>query len=69
MSDLHVETYTKPENSQWLVFLHGFGGSTKMWNRQIEPFRGHYNLCVIDLPGHGQSSAGIRGKHIKRAKG
>ena len=50
----------------WLVFLHGFGGSTKMWKKQVDHFKERYNLCFIDLPGHGRSSAGIRGKHIHK---
>ena len=68
MSELYVEKYIKDENHPWLVFLHGFGGSTKMWKRQIDPFKENYNLCVIDLPGHGLSTEGIRYKHIHKVE-
>ena len=66
MSDLHVEKYIKDEKSPWLVFLHGFGGSIKMWKRQVDQFKKNYNLLFIDLPGHGQSCDGIKDKHIKQ---
>ena len=42
----------KTEN---LVFIHGFGGSTKTWKRQIQFFSKRFNLLLIDLPGHGES--------------
>ena len=66
MSELYVEKYVKDENSPWLVFLHGFGGSINMWKRQVDQFKEKYNLIFIDLPGHGRSSDGIKNKHIKR---
>ncbi|MBQ8626373.1 MAG: alpha/beta hydrolase [Agathobacter sp.] len=46
----------KPE---WVVFVHGIGGSTKTWNRQIEAFSEKYNLLLLDLPGHGSNSSKI----------
>ena len=66
MSQLYVEKYVKDEKCDWLVFLHGFGGSTKMWKRQIETFKNKYNLLVLDLPGHGKSVEGIAHKGIKK---
>ena len=66
MSELYVEKYIKDEKTPWLVFLHGFGGSTKMWKRQIDQFKEKYNLCIIDLPGHGKSTDGICHKHFKK---
>ena len=56
---LYAETYIKDETSSWLVFLHGFGGSSKMWKKQLDSFREHYNLLLLDLPGHGKSRTGI----------
>ena len=66
MAELYVEKYVKDESRPWLVFLHGFGGSTKMWKRQIDHFKENYNLCVIDLPGHGRSADGIKHQHIHK---
>ena len=66
MSQLYAEEFFKDENSEWIVFLHGFGGNSKMWSRQIRYFKEKYNLLVVDLPGHGKSTMGIAGKHIKK---
>ncbi len=53
---LHFETHQKKSNSEWLVLVHGAGGSTRTWKRQTEPLGEAYNLLVIDLPGHGQNA-------------
>ena len=66
MEQLYVEKYFKDENSKWIVFLHGFGGNTGMWFRQIRFFKDKFNLLLIDFPGHGQSDSGIAGKGIRR---
>lgn len=39
----------------WLVFVHGAGGSIRTWKYQIEAFRPHYRLLLIDLRDHGYS--------------
>lgn len=66
MDRLHVEKYITENSDKWLVFLHGFGGNTKMWNRQIRFFKDRYNLLVVDLPGHGLSKPGIAHKGVKK---
>lgn len=38
---------------EWVVFIHGLGGSTKTWKKQIDSFSQRYNLLLLDLPGHG----------------
>ena len=59
MQTLYAETYIRDGASPWLVFLHGFGGSTNMWRKQLVFFRQHYNLLLLDLPGHGRSREGV----------
>lgn len=49
-----IHRSTNPEAS-WLLFIHGAGGSTRTWRKQIEPCQKEYHLLVIDMPGHGQS--------------
>ena len=39
----------------WLVFVHGAGGSIRTWKYQIDAFRPHYRLLLIDLRDHGYS--------------
>ena len=41
---------------EWVVFIHGIGGSTKTWKKQIDSFSKNYNLLLLDLPGHGQNA-------------
>lgn len=52
---LNYETYLKSENSDWVVFLHGAGGSIKTWKYQIEDFKAYFNLLLLDLRDHGKS--------------
>lgn len=51
---LYYEVYDNHQ-SKWVVFLHGFGGSTLTWKMQLKAFS-DYNLLLIDLPGHGYST-------------
>ena len=42
--------------NEWVVFVHGIGGSTRTWKKQIDDFSRQYNLLLLDLPGHGLNS-------------
>ena len=44
------------QKEEWVVFIHGIGGSTKTWKKQIDAFSEDYNLLLLDLPGHGLNS-------------
>lgn len=55
MKTLSYEQYTKPEHTQWIVFIHGAGGSSKTFGRQVAAFRKHFNLLLPDLQDHGNS--------------
>src|SRR5690606_31799833 len=39
----------------WVIFIHGAGGSSAVWYKQLKDFRKEYNLLLIDLRGHGKS--------------
>ena len=41
-----------------LVFIHGFGGSSRWWGAQKKFFEKDYHVMTVDLPGHGQSPWG-----------
>lgn len=41
--------------SEWVVFLHGIGGSRRTFKYQTEDFSRCYNLLLFDLHGHGES--------------
>lgn len=38
-----------------MLFIHGFGVSSRLWVSQVEHFESGYKVITIDLPGHGQS--------------
>lgn len=52
---LYYKTYHHSENADWVVFVHGAGGSSTIWFRQIQAFRQEYNVLLVDLRGHGGS--------------
>lgn len=50
------------DKEEWVVFIHGIGGSTKTWKKQIDIFSEKFNLLLLDLPGHGDNSDNIINK-------
>ena len=55
MDTLSYEIYTQPQHKEWIVFVHGAGGSSKTFYRQVAAFRKHFNLLLPDLRDHGNS--------------
>ena len=52
---LHYKTHILSPRHDWVVFLHGLGGNSNIWYKQVAEFEKHYNLLFIDLRGHGKS--------------
>ena len=52
---LKYKIYKKSIDAQWVTFIHGAGGSSKVWFKQIKAFTANYNVLLIDLRGHGES--------------
>lgn len=52
---LYHEIHYHSNNAEWLLLIHGAGGSTRTWKRQIDDLGSQYNLLLIDLPGHGEN--------------
>lgn len=44
-----AEVYRKDDSAEWIVLVHGFGGSARTWKKQIEFFSKHYNLLVPEM--------------------
>lgn len=55
---LHYKTYELGADVPWVTFVHGAGGSSSTWFKQIRAFRKEYNILLVDLRGHGQSARG-----------
>ena len=52
---LHYSTYTNSKSKPWVTFVHGAGGSSSIWFKQIKEFSKHFNVLMVDLRGHGKS--------------
>jgi len=52
---LYYKKYHLSDDAEWVVFVHGAGGSSSIWFRQIKEYREHFNVLLIDLRGHGGS--------------
>lgn len=58
---LHHTIYRHDDPSaDWVVFLHGAGGSSATWFKQVRFFKPHFNLLLIDLRDHGKSKDPLR---------
>ena len=45
----------KNKDADWITFVHGAGGSSTIWFRQIKYFSKKYNLLLLYLRGNGKS--------------
>ena len=51
-------SYLEKGSGQPLILLHGNGGSSKYFKKQIDYFSGDYRVIAIDTRGHGKSPRG-----------
>lgn len=58
---INYTIYKKSEDAEWVTFVHGAGGSSTIWFKQVKSFRSKFNVLLIDLRGHGNS----RGNTVK----
>tara|TARA_R110002096_G_scaffold169779_3_gene341525 strand:- start:36882 stop:37652 length:771 start_codon:yes stop_codon:yes gene_type:complete len=52
---LYYRLYKHKTSQEYVTFIHGAGGSSSIWFKQIRAFKEKYNLVLIDLRGHGKS--------------
>ena len=52
---LSYSVFTNQTTTKWVTFVHGAGGSSSIWFRQIRAFKEEYNVLLVDLRGHGNS--------------
>jgi pimeloyl-ACP methyl ester carboxylesterase len=57
---INYTIYKNENSSQWVTFVHGAGGSSSIWFRQIRDFKKHYNILLLDLRGHGNSKPTLK---------
>ncbi len=52
---LYTKSYINSPESDWVVFVHGAGGSSSIWFQQIKAYSEEFNVLLVDLRGHGKS--------------
>ncbi|EON75289.1 Beta-ketoadipate enol-lactone hydrolase, putative [Lunatimonas lonarensis] len=52
---LHYTTFRHSHSKEWVTFIHGAGGSSAIWYKQLRDFSKEYNVLLVDLRGHGRS--------------
>ncbi len=57
---LDYTTYIHKEATTWVTFVHGAGGSSSIWYKQVREFRKHFNVLLLDLRGHGNSKPSLK---------
>lgn len=55
-TELYYEIHGK-RGTSWLVLSHSLACSTRMWDPQVEAFKGSHCILNYDMRGHGQSAA------------
>lgn len=53
---LKFKHFIKSDDAEWITFIHGAGGSSTIWHKQVKVLKEHFNLLLIDLRGHGMSN-------------
>ncbi len=54
---LSYSVHQNENSNKWVTFIHGAGGSSSIWFRQIRAFKDEFNVLLIDLRGHGDSKS------------
>jgi pimeloyl-ACP methyl ester carboxylesterase len=57
---INYTVYENKKSNQWVTFVHGAGGSSSIWFKQIRDFKNHYNVLLLDLRGHGESKTTLK---------
>lgn len=57
---LNYTTYLHSDSSVWVTFVHGAGGSSSIWFKQVREFRKQFNVLLLDLRGHGKSKPALK---------
>jgi pimeloyl-ACP methyl ester carboxylesterase len=63
---LYHKVFSHESSSEWVVFVHGAGGSSNLFFKQIKAFNEQYNVLLLDLRGHGKSNGETLADYFKR---
>ncbi|MEA1787024.1 alpha/beta hydrolase [Arenibacter sp. GZD96] len=57
---LSYTTHRHNNAIKWVTFVHGAGGSSSIWYKQIREFKKYFNILLLDLRGHGNSKMHLK---------
>ncbi len=57
---INYSVYENNNSNEWVTFVHGAGGSSSIWFKQIRDFQKHYNVLLLDLRGHGNTKSTLK---------
>ena len=57
---LNYYSYPHKTSEEWVTFVHGAGGSSSIWYKQIRDFKKQFNVLILDLRGHGNSKPSLK---------
>ena len=63
---LNHNTYLHKDANEWVTFVHGAGGSSSIWFKQVREFKKHFNVLILDLRGHGDSKTILKSPFKKK---
>ena len=63
---LHYTIYTHNTSQEWVTFVHGAGGSSSIWYKQVRDYAKYYNVLLLDLRGHGNSKPSLKNAFEKQ---
>lgn len=52
---LYSKAFHNSPEKDWVILIHGAGGSSSIWFRQLKAYKDQYNVLLVDLRGHGKS--------------
>jgi pimeloyl-ACP methyl ester carboxylesterase len=52
---LFHKIYQHQTSAEWVVLIHGAGGSSSIWFKQLRDYIAQFNVLLLDLRGHGRS--------------
>lgn len=55
MLDYHYYPAESGPTNENIILLHGIGGNSNIFYKQIDEFKKEFNVVAMDLPGHGKS--------------